>query len=518
MNTEDILIRLNLIPLNNGQVAAYTEAAIPEHLKIKLLKSPDEFIKKNPSTKEITSPIFFVKAGNNNVPNSEGLLSNEIFGLTMEERSGIWGYIDLHNYFIHPLIYKKLVRMDRKFRDIAHGTKSFTISPSGELIEDENGKTGLKWLKSNMKNIKIKQTNSDKRDDLIKFINANIDTMWMNKLLVLPAYYRDVNTERGGKVSVGEINNLYSSILISVKGIKETEDYGIPVSDSINGRIQELIMAVYDWFSGNTNDALEGATGLSKKLGLIRRAGMSKTTDYGSRLILSAPELKVETVDDMLDIKHASVPLASICANFEPYMVYHIKKFFENEFGMGTIDVLTKSGQIVQKRVKDPSIYYSDERIKEELKRFIHGYSNRLIPIEIPIEGEKNIHYMMFKGKSKDKLDNAEDIIDGKEVGNSPLVMSRRLTWCDIFFIAAVECTKDKHVLITRYPIDSMYNQFPCKIIVSSTLETEPLFIGNDFYKYYPKITEDMIGSDTSNMFIDTLRISNLHLKRIVGD
>lgn len=63
-----------------------------------------------------------------------------------------------------------------------------------------------------------------------------------------------------------------------------------------------------------------------------------------------------------------------------------------------------------------------------------------------------------------------------------------------------------------------MYNQFPCKIIVSSTLETEPLFIGNDFYKYYPKITEDMIGSDTSNMFIDTLRISNLHLKRIVGD
>ena len=32
------------------------------------------------------------------------------------------------------------------------------------------------------------------------------------------------------------------------------------------------------------------------------------------------------------------------------------------------------------------------------------------------------------------------------------------------------------------------------------------------------KITEDMIGSDTSNMFIDTLRISNLHLKRIVGD
>ena len=65
---------------------------------------------------------------------------------------------------------------------------------------------------------------------------------------------------------------------------------------------------------------------------------------------------------------------------------------------------------------------------------------------------------------------------------------------------------------------DSMYNQFPCKIIVSSTIETEPVWFEHEFYKNYPKITEDMIGSNTSNMFIDTLRISNLHLKRIVGD
>jgi hypothetical protein len=56
---------------------------------------------------------------------------------------------------------------------------------------------------------------------------------------------------------------------------------------------------------------------------MIRRSGLSKTADFGSRLILSAPELKVETVDEMIDIKHAEVPLASVCANFEPYMIYH---------------------------------------------------------------------------------------------------------------------------------------------------------------------------------------------------
>lgn len=521
MNTSDIIMRLNLIGLENGKIAAYNEAEEKsEHLQIKLLKNPDEFIKKNPSTKEITSPIFFIKSGNLNTPNPEGLLSNEIFGLTMEERSGIFGYIDLHNYFIHPLIYKKLTRLNRKFREVVHGTKTFKITPSGDLEEDPNGKTGIKWLKANFANIKLKSTDSDKRDIIIKFIENNRANMWMNKLIVLPAYYRDVNTESTGKISVGEINELYSSIIISVKGIKETEDYGIPVADSINGRIQELLLAVYDWFSGNSNDALEGATGLSKKLGMIRRSGLSKTADFGSRLILSAPELKVETVDEMIDIKHAEVPLASVCANFEPYMIYHIKKFFENEFAPGsTISVIDKkNNKVVYDRIVDPMIQFSDEVIKEQMKKYIHGYSNRLIPIEVLTENN-GTKLMLFKGKHTppESILNSEENSSEDTQKIEPLA-GRPMTWCELFFIAANEVVKGKHILITRYPIDSMYNQFPCEVLVSTTLETEPMYFENTFYPKYPKIREDMIGKDTSNMFIDTLRFSNLHLKRIVGD
>ena len=149
MNLDEIVLKFDLF----DEPDSINEASNDEHLKIELIKSVDEFIKKNPSTKEITSPIFFTDMGKS--PNPEGLLSNEIFGLTKEERSGIWGYIDLHEYFLHPLIYKKLTRMDRKFRDIVHGTRTFIISPSGELVEDEKGKTGIKWLKNNFKNIKI---------------------------------------------------------------------------------------------------------------------------------------------------------------------------------------------------------------------------------------------------------------------------------------------------------------------------------------------------------------------------
>ncbi|WP_301214679.1 hypothetical protein [uncultured Clostridium sp.] len=48
--------------------------------------------------------------------------------------------------------------------------------------------------------------------------------------------------------------------------------------------------------------------------------------------------------------------------------------------------------------------------------------------------------------------------------------------------------------------------------------ETEPVYYDKEFYKYYPKIREEDIGSNTSNKFIDTLNISNLLLDGIKGD
>ena len=38
------------------------------------------------------------------------------------------------------------------------------------------------------------------------------------------------------------------------------------------------------------------------------------------------------------------------------------------------------------------------------------------------------------------------------------------------------------------------------------------------FYRWYPKIREDDVGSNTSNRFIDTLNISNLVLGGMGAD
>ena len=62
----------------------------------------EKFVKVNELT-PVTNPVMFNSI---NGPTSDGLLSNEIFGITQMERSGIFSYINLGEEFIQPYYYK----------------------------------------------------------------------------------------------------------------------------------------------------------------------------------------------------------------------------------------------------------------------------------------------------------------------------------------------------------------------------------------------------------------------------
>ena len=44
------------------------------------------------------------------------------------------------------------------------------------------------------------------------------------------------------------------------------------------------------------------------------------------------------------------------------------------------------------------------------------------------------------------------------------------------------------------------------------------MIINNKVYRHYPKIREEDIGKDTSNLFVDTMNFANNYLKAIGGD
>lgn len=469
-----------------------------KHFKVRV---PDinKIVKLN-DLQEVTNSIPFSR---DRTPTQDGLLSNEIFGITKFDRSNTFAYIDLGDWFIHPYLYKIWGKLDSKIKAIVHETDTFKINEKGEFVQDPEGNTGIKWLKANINKVKI-APRSKKKDAEVKLLNEYRDVLFVNKFIIIPPFYRDVNTNVD-RIGIGEINKMYQSLMIATKSLKDSADYGFNVNGPIRGRIQESMTAIYDWFCSEPQ--------ISKKFGILQRANLNKTADYSARLVITAPTVNVEKMDDlMVDLDHCALPLAAACSVFYTFILFNMRRFFENTFNTGaSYPCINKQGKVEYIEPYNWQIEFSDTVLKEELDRFAHGYSNRFRPIKIPTKENREI-YMAFKGYNTTPEEYAK-----KEPGTAP-IYNRRLTWCDVIFMCAVEASKDKTVLITRYPIDTYFNQISNKVRISSTKETEPMIVDGEFYKYYPKIREEDINTNTSNLFIDSLNICNCYLKGMTGD
>ena len=508
----------------------YFSEASSQHLQTSILNI-EKFVKVN-LLKEVSNPVFF----NGPTPTEDGLLSNEIFGITKAERSGIYAYIDLGANFIHPLIYKTLCKLNNKIESIINGTEYFIINDSGELIPSDDGDTGIDWFKRNFNKIKFKKNESSSRNKRIDFIEKCKNEMWITKYIVIPPYYRDVDTRDAG-IGVGEINKLYSSLIMATKSLKETAGFGLTLSDVTKARIQNILVQIFDWFgNGTTINGQETPANLPGKMGLVKRGLMYKTVDYSARLVMSAPDVSGEDIDDlMVDMNHAALPLAAALCCFKPFIMFWLRRFFENTFaGRLEFPVNINENETVMVPLIDYQIVFSDIELDKQIERFIHGYSNRFIPIELPVDKEelarkiKNKELKSVTGKDIDvkklntwmvfsgyKLNNSNEFDKTKKEYSPQLKIKRRITWCDLFYMAACDVTEDKMVLITRFPIDSYLNQYPSKVRIKSTVKTQPMVIQLNFedntklYKWYPVINEQDINSNTSPVFEDTLSICN---------
>jgi hypothetical protein len=472
-----------------------------DNLQVSLL-DVDDFVKKN-NLVEITNPVIFDTSSN---PTNDGLLSNTIFGITKESRASTFAYISLKKKFLQPLIYRIWGKVDSKIKSVIHGIGTYSIDKSGNIVEDPKGDNGIDFLRKNLDKIKFRETDSIKRERYIKFLNDNRKNFFTDKLIVIPPFFRDIKVD-GGKISVGDINKLYINVMVSASAIGDSEDYGFSISKSVEGRLQEGLIEIYKWFGTGTDSNPNG--GLPGKFGVIRRANLSKTTDYATRLVMSAPKLDVETMGELrADFDYSVLPMTSAAANFFPFVIFHMRRFFENEFiGDTKYPILDKDGSIIYGEIEDYQIQFSDEVLKKELDRFIHGYSDRFRAVKVlcRIKGKQEYLDLKWKGFYKEP--------DAKVLQNE-----RPLTWCDVIYMACEEAIKDRMILITRYPIDTFYNEFATKIRLSSTIETEEAVFDDVVYTHYPKIRKEDIGTDTSNKFIDTMNICNGYLDSIGGD
>nr|DAK39019.1 MAG TPA: RNA polymerase I subunit [Caudoviricetes sp.] len=458
----------------------------------------DEFVEIN-HLKEVTSPIMFQRG---DIPDPQGLISNEIFGFTIKDRKETFAYCNLYGHFFHPHIYKIMKRFFRNIENIINGSYHYKISKDGILIRDEyDGETGIEFIYDNWEKIDWEKSEDggmrNERIDLIK--KAKKTEIFWTKLPIIPAFYRDVKSNSHGGGETIELNTFYQKILRYGVMLKERNLFDFSFHN-LNYNMQNALVDIYDYFKQK----------IEKKTGLIRKYLMGKSVDYCTRTVISGPTFHANSAEEMIiDFDHCGIPISQCISLAYPFMLRWVKNFFEqNVFNLQSLPVVV-NGKITEQelRLKNPESYFSDKFFTKKFNQYVRDPESRFEVVTVPLETGKMMP-LTFTGRKlmKGTSDELASIIN------------RPMTWTDIFYMAAVDSCQDKHVMVTRYPVSDVYGVFMGKIRVISTQQTEIMQYGTKKYDHYPCIDVTKSPEDIAASFIDSCQFSNSYLKGINGD
>jgi len=500
--------KVNIRDALSGAYEDYGRVVNVEDEPMKIALITDKMLSFN-ELQKVSNPIYFEKGQN---PTVEGLYSDYIFGTTTEERMKTYAYIDLRHKFFHPYIFEVLKKLYRNVEKIAAGESSWHIQEDGELKEIKNHNdplydedaTGLNWLIENYHKIHFKENEATSRKQNLKFIRSlTDDELFISKWIVIPPFYRDVD-KTSAKPKVHELTTMYSKLLRYANSIT-----GDGIGFFNNGalyNIQKILIDIRKY----------GQSLIEKKNGAFHRTVLGKSTDYGSRLVISVPVMNnTERPEDMqVDIFHTGVPLATCCVVGYPFMVRWCMEFFRKEFEGVHSKILYKrnktTGEVTSEEVEieDQLSIFTKDYIDKKMKAFKNTYGCRFETIKIKLK-DGTEREMLFTGRGYSR---------NIESPNAASISHRPMTWTDIFYMAAVSTLSDKHIYVTRYPLESYFGIFPTRCIPISTLQTYPMVVDGTVYPYYPVVDLSLSETEVATQFIDTLEMANVYLDAIGGD
>ena len=474
-------------------------------MKVWLLDT-ETFIKIN-GLKEVTNPLMFDKG---NIPTVDGLFSTEIFGVSTRERKETWAYIDLGQYFLAPKVYISLIRLNRNFESVVYGSKKFSIKDGVLVPDEENGGTGLKWLYDNWEKIKFPKNDSNSRNQRIELIEKNKkDVLFWRRMPVIPAFYRDVDLHSSdGNPKVPEINDAYSKIIRNVSMVNEANDMDFMIA-SITGQIQSLLVDIYNLLKEK----------LEKKNGYVRRFLMGKSVDYASRVVITAtPYTSERPSEQYVDFEHTGIPLSHVCSEFTPFIIFWLNRWFKTsiENFKNNFPIANDKGDLVNVKLDNPESFFNDEYIESKLAQFVKNPYTRFDTIPLPISKEE-LDRVGIKKQPVYRF-TGHQLIGGSTTPKDENKIERPMTWTDLLYMAAVEVTSGKHVVITRYPVLDYNGSYISKIHVISTRNTMVMSVNGTVYNTYPVIDLTAKPEDMDSIFRDTINICALHLGGLGAD
>ena len=440
-----------------------------------------KFIKVN-NIQRITNPIFLNKDG---TPTDDGIFSTVIFGRSgSEERRTKWGYIDLGGVFLHPLIYKTCCQLDRSFGDIIGGIKRVSLK-GGVLIEDEeNGWTGIEGIQKNWDDITWKKADSTssirkERVELLKKVDKS--KAFIHEWPVEPALYRDI--DYSGQANIKEIpplNTLYISLLNTSPDRETGFEF---LNNNRKKRARDILLEIY----------LSQLQLMAKKNGLIQDKLLGRMVDYCVQCVITGPSVSCQKpTEQQVPFGYLGVPLHLLINLFQPFILKWMDDMFRQIIVNERISFGPDGKTELPPEVK---IALNVDTYKKWIQTFMRSQQNRLDLITVYTKDHKEFKIPLYNNTLK-----------------------RDTTLTDLFFIAANEAIldTDKHIVLTRYPVEDFR---ACHFLKPKIITTDPTciqVISGRTYTDYPSIVPTKEGSTVT--WLDSLRLNNSYCSSLGAD
>ena len=428
------------------------------------------FLKLDDSTirhlKPITSLDVFDGITKNLHP--DGLYSPTIFGVVgSNNRYTKFSYIDIKLKIMHPVYYKALTAMKTLYEGIMTA-KEFAVwdEESKDFIKSNalDGQTGYDFFIEHHNKIEHEQRPSIDRQENIALINKYKDYHLYDKIIVLPAAYRDIEIDDSGRESSDEINSLYYKILAISNTINpHTVKISPEAYNTQRMSLQKAFNEIYDYLA----NIIRG------KNNLFMGKWASRKIFNGTRNVISSMTLTTPTLGDENAITYNDtvVGLYQTLKGILPVSLHRLKTGFLSEVfvSVGAPVLLVNKTTLKSERVILKTTHYDKWMTNEGLESLISSYKEPSIRHDYVTVDDYYLG-LIYRGPDNTfKLFHGlDELPEGREAKDC-----RPISLTELFYCAVYDVVHKYPALVTRYPITGVGSVYPSKVKLKSTMDSE---------------------------------------------
>ena len=456
----------------------------------------------------------------------DGLYSEEIFGITTEDRVRIGAMFNLKSPVMRPNIVLLLKRFSRTLYNCVTGAakskKGFRLNYvilDGVLYrEDDTNRpdfanlntdieaqkqagVGPVFLYNNWHKLDFNKMVKVDPDSQMKYANTELrqifkkyklNEIFQKYIYILPIGYRE-NKELGGRIQVDQINDMYAEIINISQALQQSDRSAHLQKSKTDFEIQ-LQMSVINFYETLASRYLGVNGALKKKL-------IARTIDGSARMVILPNTYSSNIIgESKIGIDATGIPIHHLVAMFRPFVIKHAMDFVQ-ELQLSNILVSAVDDE------RNISLRYGIDVFTEMIEN-MEDISYRIKPFPIL------------------DFDNTEKplICEFEVMENSTYKkVTKELSILEFFYIVLTKymnITETKTVATTRYPVDaatSIQTLKPVPLTLTGKLLRKVKFMNYE-YDDFPYVDEYIKANSQEKIFEQAERISAGTATAVGGD